>query len=307
MSDSTRGNFLSRIEAPATVNNWKKAFKKFDEYLTQTGQTEEYFIKRLNELEVYERYNHLQDLIDFIKHTTRPHTTRNYFTMLFKYLLMQGVALDYTQKRIRLKLPRIIQQRFEGLDRENIFKLLGYASENFSLYMRTLAGLGTRETEGVLLMPYMFKFEENPVRVLLPAQITKLKAPRETFCPPKLSYDLQAIILKKQLGKYDYIYTKKYYPKIIEDFDKVFGTIRDKAGLGTKNRAKWQQNDITLHSLRAYFITTFTDHGLDSFGHALAGHTKDLSVYFRKSLKSRQETYSRVMNELDFDLLPANT
>ena len=300
-----REEFLERFDNQSTINNYHKSFKKLDYFLEQRNQTETEFIDNLKSLERNEKYNLLQKLVLSIKETVSPRTTRQYFDNLFLYFLIVGSPLDYTQKRIRLTFPRIIGKRFEGLDEERIKTLFGLGSKNFTGYMSFLAGGGLRETEGLRVTPSMIMFEEYPVRVVLPGTITKYSIPRETFIPPNCALRIKDIIEEKNILSDHVIFTENYNDKTLEDFEKYFAKIRTKAGLDTENRKKHQQNDITLHSLRAYFISKFTEgiynnEKLESFGHAIAGHTKDLSVYYRTSPKVNKEKYSIVMNKLDF-------
>lgn len=295
-----RIEFLNRFESNSTKQGYLKSFKKLDSFLSYQETTEEALMKKLNELEIYQKYNELQKLIDHIKETVSPRVTRNYFDNLFMYFLLNGVALDYTQKRIRLKFPRISENRFEGLDSNGVKTLLDLGSFNLTSYMSVLVSGGLRETEGLRITPSMFLFEEYPTRLKLPGEITKFSIPRETFVSKSATKRIREIIKDKNIKDNQTIFCENWNEKTLEDFEKYFATIRTKAGLDTKDRKKNQQNDITLHSFRAYFITTFTDNGLESFGHALAGHTKYMNTYYRKSIQQRQITYLSVADKLDF-------
>ena len=303
----SRKDFLGRFENSSTIKNYNKSFKKLDLFLYQNNISESQFIENLKQVPEHEKYNQLQKLIESIKQTVSPRSTRNYFDNLFKYFLIIGCPLDYTQKRLRLQFPRIIDRRFDGLDDNQIKHLFSLGSNNFVGYMSALAGGGLRETEGLRLTPEMIMFDEYPVRAKLPGEITKFSIPRDTFFPPNTVKRIQDIIHEKQIEKDQTIFTSNYNEKTLEDFEKYFATIRTKAGLDTPNRQRYQQNDITLHSLRAYFITTFTNSGLESFGHALAGHSADVSVYYRMSPQKRKENYCKAINDLDFPYVATST
>lgn len=297
----TRDEFFKNFEKKSTINNYIKSFKKFDSYLQTKNQTEEEYFKLLNESEIHLRYNLLQELLNHIKLTVSPAVTRNYFENLFKYFLLSGVQLDYTQRKLRVKFPRVITRILEGLDKEGMKKLISFASYNFATYLESLAGSGMRESEGLQLEPSMIMFDEFPCRLKLPGRITKFSIPRETFLPPKTIEKIKELIRIKETKPNETIFVSNYnIDNTLNDFETVFAQLRTKAGLDTPNRSKFQQNDITLHSCRAYFITTFTDHKLAEFGHALAGHTKFSGVYFRKSLKENQMTYASIMSDLEF-------
>lgn len=306
-----REKFLVKFDKEATKNNYLKAFKKFDEYLKTKAMTEEMFLTTLNNVEMFQKYDILQELVHHLKRDVSPRVLRLYFDSLFKYFLIIGIPLDYTQKRIRIQFPRCGTHRFSGLDGSMIQRLISISQkpneynnlggrESFTAYMKTLVGCGLRETEGLMLKPEMIHWDEYPVRVILPSEITKFSIERETFLPPGTAKTLKELIEKKQVKPNQTIFTVNWNNKTLEDYEKYFARIRTKASLDTPNRKKHQQNDITLHSFRAYFITKFIDHKLSEIGHALAGHTKYFDTYYRKSLKERQSLYASVMNDLEF-------
>ena len=261
---------------------------------------EDQFVDKIKTLEGKEKYQLLQDFIDHIKSTVSPRVTRNYFDNIFLYFLLNDLPLDYTQKKLKLKFPRISENQFEGLDVEKIKLLLSFPSENFRGYMSALFGGGLRETEGLKLTPSMIKFEEYPVRIKLPGEITKFKIPRETFLPGIPAQRIKELIESKGIKDNETIFLKNWNERSLEDFEEYFAKIRTKAGLDTPNRKKNQKNDISLHSCRAFFITTFTDKGLEAFGHALTGHTRYMKTYYRKSIEQRRINYLTVAPFLDF-------
>ena len=300
-----RDEFLSRFNSISTKAGYLKTFKKFDLYLDSIKTSEEDFLSRLNSSEKSVKYETLQNVINFLKDTNISNVVvRNYFDNLFKYFLISGIDLDYTQKKLRLIFPRISDRRFEGFDREGIEKVLNlkYGSKVFKLYCRGLAGGGFRENELLQVTPRMILFNEHPVRVKLPAEITKFNIYRETFLPKNTARLIRERIMEKDIKEDQTIFVKNWSLGSLGYFEKIFDTVRRMTDLETPNRKRYQQNDITLHSFRAFFITTFTDHNKERFGHALSGHSKDLSVYFRKSLKQRQLEYLAVTDSLDFEI-----
>lgn len=292
--------FLERFESQSTINGYKKAFKKFDSFLLEEGFEEEKFFIKLVQYENADRYHLLQRIIDHIKKTVSPAVTRNYFDNLFMYFLLKGIELDYTQKKIRLKFPRISRQRFEGLEEKQVKDLLERGNDNFKAYMSALVSGGLREDEALRLTPSMIMFDEYPTRIKLPALITKFSIPRETFIGKLATERIKNIMFEKKVKENETIFVNPWHERSIIKFDKYFAVIRTKAGLDTPNRKPNQQNDITLHSFRSYFITVMTDNKLEAFGHALSGHTKYMDTYYRKSINERQKTYATVASLLNF-------
>lgn len=296
----SRKTFLNRSDNDSTIANYKKSFKKLDEFLQEQNITESSFLNSLINLPLHEKYQQLQKIIDSIKPKVSPGTTKQYFDNLFIYFLLEGSPLDYTQKKIRLSFPRKETKHFEGLDENNIKDLLSQGSFNFQTYMSTLVGAGLRETEGLLLEPNMFQFDEYPVRIKIPARIAKYKIAREPFIPPTNSKRVQELIKLKHVKPGHTIFTNNYSKHTLKDFEQQFAIIRTKCNLDTLNRKKYQQNDITLHSFRSYFITTVTDLLNEATAGALAGHSRYMKTYYRKPLHKRQLKFAPIMEALEF-------
>lgn len=296
----TRQEFFNRSNNPNTTANYFKSFKKFDEFLQEQSLTEQSFLQQLKDLPQNEKYKLLQQLVDSIKPKVSPGTTKQYFDNLFIYFLLEGAPLDYTQKKIRLSFPRKETKQFEGLSDNDVKTLLSHGSLTFQTYMSTLQGAGLRETEGLLLEPQMIHFDEFPVRIKLPGRITKFNIERDTFLPPKNAKRLQELIVIKKTAPGNTIFTEHYSNNTLKDFEQQFAVIRTKCNLDTPNRKKYQQNDITLHSLRSFFITTVTDLINEATAHALAGHSRYMKTYYRKPLEKRQREFAGIMSALEF-------
>lgn len=292
--------FLKRFDSEKTRKKYETILSNLDDYLKQKNTSEDDFKAMLNNLPINDRYNILQDLVYFLSAKLSPRSTRNYFDALFKYLLYSGFELDYTQRRIRVQFPRIASKRFEGLDRGMIKTLLDNAKPKLGLYLRVLAGGGFRESEALQLKPKHIMFDEMPARVLLDHTMTKFSIGRETFLPENTVLYLKSYIRLNNIGNDDYIFTKKYHPRLVFTFDKAFDVLRRRVGLEKQDRKKHEHNDIKLHSFRAWFITTWTELGKPEFGHALAGHSKELSVYYRTSKQTRSETFLQYQSHFDF-------
>jgi len=296
-----RIEFRNRAESISTKQGYDKAFKKFDSWLDVKQIQESKFLELLEGFEVHQKYNLLQEVIDFIKGSVSPRVARGYFETIFMYLVLVGSPLDYTQKKLRLKFPRAGQRRFEGLDRNKIDSIMRTETSVIHQgYYSLLYGAGLRETEALLVTPSMFEFS-NITRLKLPAEITKFKIERETFIAEIPASRIKKIIELNDYRNDDLIFIEKYDElNTLIGFEKHFARIRSKAGLDTLNRKLHQQNDITLHSFRSFFITVLTDNDLESFAHAITGHRRYMDTYYRNSLDSRIEKFSKVSDKINF-------
>jgi len=296
-----RIEFRNRAESTSTKKGYDKAFKKLDSFYQLSNINETQFFKMLSVKREGYKYEILQSLIDYIKTTVSPRVARGYFESLFMYFILCDLPLDYGQKRIRLKMPRVSQRRFEGLDKNKIESLMRLESSALhNAYYSLLYGGGLRETEALRVTPLMFEFA-NITRLKLPAEITKFNIERETMIAETPANRIKEYIELNDYRNNDLIFLDKWKSETdLIPFEKHFSRLRTKIGMDTPNRKPHQQNDITLHSFRSFFITTLTDHDLESFAHALTGHSKYMDTYYRKSIDKRIETFSKVAEFVNF-------
>ena len=291
----SREKYFERFTNQNNLDNQKKAFKKFDMFLESSNTDEPQFLKLLDSIDEFERYVELQKIIKFLASYVSNGVAKNYFNNIFKCFIICGLPLGYTKKKLLLTFPTTPQKNFDGLDEDKIKLLLSHADNEFKTYMTTLVGSGMRETECLLLQPYMIKFNEYPVRVKISEEIAKFHIERETFLPKINAERLQNLINRCALNQYDTIFKMS-----LIQAEKTFAIIRRKSKLETLNRKKHQQNDFTLHSFRSYFITELGDLTGDAFASALSGHSRYMKTYYRKPLAKRQLIYGNNMSVLEF-------
>lgn len=296
-----RDEFLlakGKNKSPLTILNYRKAFKKFDLFLQRSEKNEDEMILFLLKSDVNEKYQTLQNLINVISETVNARVTKEYFKIICIYLKRHGIHIDTDE--YDLDFPRYSKPRFEGLD-QTMIKRIMEVEEDFKMktYYSGLYGAGMRETEWLKVTPAMIRFNENPVRLILPKEITKFQIPRETFVSEIPGNMIKKYVYENRIHNDRPIFGEWHKNKLIE-FEQHFARLRTSIGFDTPNRKKKQQNDITLHSFRAFFTTVFMDNKLDWFGLAITGHTKYMDTYFRKSLTERQITFNSVAEKLNF-------
>lgn len=300
----SRSEFLGGINNDNTRESYESAFKKFDIFLKKSETDEVQFINTLNQANKTKRYKELQRFVNFLKGEVSPAVCRKYFDKIFKYLLLEDVDLSYTQKKIRLDFPRVHTKSFDGLSRKNIEDFMGVASFVFKTYISTLVGAALRETECLLLTPNMIDFTSYPVKIELKSDITKLNISRETFLPPTNANRLLELIQKNKVTGDQLIFVSTYSKNTLRDFEKVFAKLRKKLELETKDKKPQEQNDITLHSFRAFCITYLSEaiggREGEKFVDAMAGHMKHRAVYYRKSPEARKKMYASGMSAVEF-------
>lgn len=288
-------------KSPSTVLNYKKALKKFDMFLESRNKSETDLLNHLNQNDSLVLCKTMQDIIDYLSNHVSARVVKEYFGIIESYFAFLDLTVSESQKRLRISMPRESKPRFEGLDQSMIKRILEFETDPLmQAYYSCGFGAGMRETEILLLKPSMIRFNENPVRLVLPKEITKFSIPRETFLAQIPAQRLKTLVWSGHLQNDDLIFTKKYTESTLIEFEKHFARIRKGVGYDTPNRKPHQQNDITLHSFRAFFTTSFMDAGYDWFGLAITGHTKYMDTYFRKSLPERQNMFMKVHDSFNF-------
>ena len=277
--------FLQRFSSASTKQNYIKALKHFEEF--QKLNSSRHISTVLSAGEEQEKYQVLQDFIQFLSGKLSASVTKNYFDCCFNFLYYSGVKIEHQKKRYFLRFPKIHKKRFEGLDRDKIVLLLrSCTSPQFRCYLAMLAGSGLRESEALQIQKSDFRIVGDIAVCKVRSEITKTKEQRDTMVP--------AAVLEKYEFAESYSHAKLVYK------EKLFSKLRRTAGLESPSRAARAQNDITLHSFRAYFISTFSDMGLTAFGHSLAGHRAYMDEYYRTSESDRLDNYRRAIKKLDF-------
>ena len=277
--------FLTRFSSTSTKQNYIKALKHFEEFKNNNAGRNISTV--LMSGEESEKYQALQDFIQFLSGRLSASVTKNYFDCCFNFLYFSGVKIEHQKKRYFLRFPKIHKKRFEGLDRDKIVLLLkSCKNAQFRSYLAMLAGSGLRESEALQIRRSDFTVIGDIAVCKVRAEITKTKEQRDTMVP--------AAVLDKYEFATDYTHSRLVYK------EKLFSKLRRSAGLESTARTAGAQNDITLHSFRAYFISTFSDMGLTAFGHSLAGHRAYMDEYYRTSESDRLDNYRRAVRKLDF-------
>lgn len=287
-------------KSPSTILNYRKALKKFDLFLKDKNINEKELIEELKNSGVDQLCKTWQEIIDFINKQVSARATKEYFETIESYLGFHDIVISERQRKDRVYFPRSSKARFEGLDEKMIKRILEAEIDPImKAYYSLLYGGGLRETEGLRITPSMIMFNEKPMRLILPKEITKFNIPRETFISEIPGNRIKNLVYEKRI-KNDQTIFAKYDDQTLIEFEKKFAKLRNSVGFDTPNRKIHQQNDITLHSFRAFFTTIFMDNGLDWFGLAITGHTKYMDTYFRKSLEQRRLTFNQVAEKLNF-------
>jgi len=102
-------------------------------------------------------------------------------------------------------------------------------------------------------------------------------------------------IRERKDEEYLFIKNAAHHDQAVNNEERIFDLLRKKLGF-TKRYEHNNRNLITLHSFRAFTITTLADKYGEEFAHGYVGHSKYLGQYVRNR-KKYPEMFQRVENE----------
>lgn len=286
----TREKWIARFHTHNTRCAAILSLIAFDKYLTNTKITEEDLIRKMVS-EDEERYFVLDDLVQYwSSQKLSPATIRQYFTFIRSYMRQNRVKTTSEDVKDYVSFPKRIHERRRPLTREQVQTMLKFSNARMSALFLVLLSSGMRVSEALNLRIRDVKFNCDPVRITIPAGITKARQERETFMSKEARMALEPFINQK---KEDDL----LFPLSLINVERFMQRLREKTGLREKY-SNGRNYHVNIHALRAFFHTAATHlHGVE-YAHAMLGHGSYLQQYFRMTDDERVSKYRQLEPEL---------
>lgn len=232
-----------------------------------------------------------------------PTTIQNYFNFIKSYLrLCYRIRISNLDVKDYMKFPKVRKEARRAMPIKVIKLIFGKAEPKQKALYSALISSGMRIGEALQLRKKDFHLDENPARISLKAEITKMKEARETYISREAVDKLLPEIENKKDDECvftDIIDGPKKYPdedvvhKAVVCEDQYFRNLRKRLGL--TERYENSRNFIhTLHNFRGYFHTKASDkHGVE-YANALDGHGSYLKQYYQKGPEERAKLYKEL-------------
>lgn len=287
MAVRPKGSQKTHNDAITNFNKFCKA--NYDERDAETVFSEMVLIKDDGMDKIYDV---LQGWINYnFNNGISPGAISMWFSYLKKYIRHMGIKITSDDVKESLDFPKKHEEELHPLQLEEIRSIIEVAHPKKRPLYYALIGSAMRIGEAVQIRKKDLDLDTERITVNIPARVTKLKRARVTF----LSIEAKKAIMSKleKLSDDDLVWgTNKDYYKAANTERQTFGKYCEKANLGMKYESTGVRK-ITLHSLRAYFITKVSRHD-ENFAKKIAGQKGYMLQYDRLTLEEKLSLYLEV-------------
>jgi len=168
-----------------------------------------------------------------------------------------------------MSFPKPKKEPRRAISLETVKRVFDYSSRSKKALYYLLITSGIRLSEGLALKKQDFHLKENPVRITLPAEITKTNEGRDSYITSEAFEKLKPFLEGKKDN--EIIFSDGDIDRAVTLEEQAFSYCRKKLNLLEKypNSPRYVVN---IHCFRAYFHTKASQkHGSD-YAHALDGH-----------------------------------
>lgn len=305
-------SFIQRkLSSRSSTEAFRSAYNALEECCKQNHglSLEEKLESLKKEKKESEIWDFLQGFVSYLK--TRGLTAvsiRSSFKRIKPYVAYRlEVKIHNEDVKTEVKFPGKLKYKRHGLSKEEIKKILDYASPARKALYLTLLSSMMRIQEACQLKKRDFDTSLERWKINIRASYTKNKSERITFISKEASDYLKPILATLKDDDLVFGLSPDSWRSTLTE-EAYFGRIRERAGLNERYEGS-RISRITLHSLRAFGITRCEAIN-DGMGHALAGHERYMSEYERYSDEKLIECYLKAEPELtlyDSEILSKNT
>jgi integrase len=222
-----------------------------------------------------------------------------YLCWLRKYLHARGVKIDIVDMNEYFKLNNTMKAPLKELKKplklSEIQRIISISDIKRQRIYSILVSSGIRIGEAMSLRKSDLSFEHERVMITIRAENAKNKEERITFMSEEARELCQPLF--DSIGNDDLIFGNGDITKAsnVINENQVFDRTRKRLGL--TERYKSRTHKITIHSMRAFFISKMIKQN-ENLGHALSGHSSYMKRYERLEISELIEAYIKSEPEL---------
>jgi len=206
--------------------------------------------------------------------------------------------IDFPDRKFRrrVKLPKKVQLELYPLSKEEIRQICDRSKlQRRAIYM-ILKDTGLRISEVLWIKKDDFNFNVTPVSLDIRPNQDKTNSTNQTrYITSETREYVELWIRERKDEEYLFIKNTAHHDQALNNEERIFDLLRKKLGF-TKRYEHNNRHKITIHSFRAFTITTLADKYGEEFAHGYVGHSKYLGQYVRNR-KKYPEMFLRIENE----------
>ena len=298
--DAFYDKIYRRSHSPASLRFYKVGIRKLEKFVSERhGRDLEAGIKDLKsgKMDVYAFLDGYAAWMD--SQGLKGRTQQDYMIAAKKLLGFLDIEVLDEKFREKVTTGRVEQIMDEAPTSDQARRILSYCNPRLKALIMTIASSGLRPSEALSLKVKNVDFDSRPVRLVIPARLTKGGASRESYVT-----DETAEAIKDCLG--DRINDPEAYlfgfgpdfhmaeKKAIQMFRRVMAHFPE-----------WDQridghrvHKFHLYSFRKFFFTNIVGTIGETAAHALMGHRTYMDTYYKKPPEERRADYLKCMPNL---------
>lgn len=217
--------------------------------------------------------------------------TKSYLNFIFAWFRLNGIKIDPFMLKQNVKLSKPLKEKPKPLDDETLENIIGMLSPKYKTYYMFVCVTGVRlAKEALSIRVKDIDFESDPIKITLPAKITKTKTERITFAIRSVAKELKLYNIQGKTPE-DRVFDFEY-----SAFYGHFARIRKQLGLTERNANGWNYK-INPYKARKRARTKLSSIDKD-FGEAIIGHSDISNTYYEKSDEEMAEIYKQAESVL---------
>jgi len=273
-----------------TRRNYQSAIRHFEnQFLKEEYQDRKIdeIVQELNQVDNPQiaLEDFIQDFVDFEEKKEIPDSSiRNRISIILGYFKYQRINFDKTDLLQNLSIKKTIKERKNPITKDQIKLILDNAGFKRRVYYWLMSSSGLRASEALGIRVKDIDRNYKRYAIHVNPEYSKTRTARITFCSREVMPLIDRIIEGKEKDDFIFPHNQKDRLYAVTTEGACFVYCKKKAGIKSKN------HEITIHGLRAFFISAF-EKCSSSFGHEFAGHSQYMDTYHRYTIEEKLEKY----------------
>ena len=308
--------FLSSYNTKKTQATYRSSLIKFNNYLESKYNGKAFNCNNIissilkQEIDAYELLRGFTSYLPILKEGITPSTISNYVTAIRSYFEFWDI--DTHKFRRKVKLPKIINQKEQAIDKKDIYQMLiSCHNKRLKSFLLLLISSGSEQIQKLFTLRNCdVDFNSDPVQLHIRGEYTKTKTTRISFLTPEAKkFLLEYINYRGKADPEQLLFSayntgipktvketqrmsKNIYIRLSVEFIKLLNIVdlakRKETGILDKRR-----HCITFHSCRRFTSTILEDIVGKGYHDFILGHNGYMNMYHTQKMDKIIEDYKR--------------
>lgn len=295
----TRLQFIERYEKEKTKKAVLASLNAFDFYRNSQhpGVDERMYFEDMEKLDEQTLYMELDRIVQFWKaggakgKPLAAKTVGTYFTFVRAWFRVNGIRTHDDDVKAYVKMPKILREKSTSMTHDIALKFHNNMNPKYAIYFDFICYSAMRLTEGLELQVRDIFIDEDPIRIVVRAEIAKTGVERTTFVPASMKADIAGLIgSKKPFEKlFGFTYNAYYLH---------YKRIRNNLGLVDK-RMNGRNYKFNPYKSRKYAKTNISMATDSDFSENIMGHANGVKgTYYEAEDDTLGKMYKKAIPSL---------